>query len=267
VAMTINFKPYLVFSAMPYAARRRWRWLEGCALATTLVYLVTFAIVGSGSPLEIVQNQRDWLVFVGPQYYWNIYYSTSYAPFLEAIRSGPYPLLLWMPSHLLEVLTLVVPILIRIGQVGVIATMAVAWFRPTAAPVYRLSALALSLVLTASNPGGYTEVFLVFLVFLEPWRGPALITALVAAYLISIPADHMLIGVKGYTQVSWLTQRDVATTFGLSVGQFVRPALLLVIQYALVIATLVEAIRAPRRMAAGEDLILDAPPIPAVVGL
>jgi hypothetical protein len=84
--MTINFKPYLLLAALPYGVRRRWRWLEGCGLATLLVYLVSYAIIGSGNPIEMLQNQRDWSEYVRPQYWWNIYYSTSFAPVLEAMR-------------------------------------------------------------------------------------------------------------------------------------------------------------------------------------
>jgi hypothetical protein len=257
VAMTINFKPYLLFAALPLAARKRWRWLEGCGLATLLVYLITYAIIGSGSPMELLQNQKLWLETTGPDYWWNIYYTTSYAPFLTAIH-GRYPILEFVDSRTLDLVTLWVPAIIRLGQVGVIASMVAAWFRPGAAPTYRMAALGLSLVLTASNPSGYTEVFLIFLVFMEPWRGPARITALVAAYLISIPIDHVIFGVFGIPEESWLSHRLVETTFGLSVGQLVRPGLLLVIQYALVIATLVEAARTPRRTAARDDRIADA---------
>jgi hypothetical protein len=249
VAMTINFKPYLLFAALPLAARKRWRWLEGCGLAAVLVYLVTYAVIGSGSPMELLDNQKLWLYSTGFDYWWNIYYTTSYAPFLTAIQSE-YPVLSFVGSRLLEGVLWWVPLLIKIGQIGVVASMVAAWFRPAAAPMYRMAALGLSLVLTASNPSGYTEVFIVFLVFFEPWRGAARVTALVAAYLISIPFDHIIFGVIGFMEPSLLGNRLVSTDFGLSVGQLVRPGLLLVIQYALVAATLIDAARAPRPTAA-----------------
>jgi hypothetical protein len=243
IGATINFKPYLVFAVIPYLARRRWRWLEGSAIATLFIYLITYAMMGSGSPLELIENQRSWLDVTAADHWWNIYYSTSYTSLLAALQ-GSYPLLTFIDSRVLEGAIWLLPVLIRTGMLTAALAMLVTWFRPSAATTTRLAALGLSVLLTASNPGGYTEVFLLFLVFLEPWRGGARITALVAAYLLAVPFDHMLIGVIDLHQTSWLGHRQVSTSFGLAVGQFVRPGLLLTIQIALAIGTLLDAWRA-----------------------
>ncbi len=242
LAMSINFKPYLALTVLPYGVLRRWRWLEGCGLATLLVYLVTYAIVGEGSPMEIFKNQALWLESTSGDLWWNLFYSTTYMSWFRAIH-GSYPILLFFDSRPLDLASFVIPLVIRIGQVGVIAAMAAAWFRPGAATAYRLAALGLSLVLTASNPGGYTELFIVFMVFFERWKGVAPVIALVAAYLISIPVDHIVTVTVSAPQESWLGKREVINTYGISLGQFVRPGLLLIIQYALSAATLVEAWR------------------------
>ncbi|RYE60054.1 MAG: hypothetical protein EOO82_03675, partial [Oxalobacteraceae bacterium] len=56
VGLAINFKPYLIASIFPQLLRRRWLWFEGALLATVAVYLVTYGILGRGTPKEIVDN-------------------------------------------------------------------------------------------------------------------------------------------------------------------------------------------------------------------
>jgi hypothetical protein len=253
VAATINFKPYLIFAALPLAARNRWRWLEGAGIATVILYLISLAIVGSGTPVQLIRDQIDWSNFVAPQYWWNIYYSTSYAPLINA-AGAPYPLLLFASSRSLEWSTLIAEVAIHVGQAAVLAALVGVWALKVATPNYRLSALGLSFIFTTTNPSGYTEVFLIFLIFLERWRGPFTATALIAAYLLSIPYDHIVVAIFGSDQSSWLSGRYVETVFGLSVGQFVRPGLVLLIEYALAAATFADihaAVRARLRPSPG----------------
>jgi hypothetical protein len=242
IGATINFKPYLLLAVLPYAARRKWRWLEGCGLATLLVYLASFALVGDGNPLQLIRNQLHWSDFVSNQYWWNVYYSTSFTSIVNAAVS-PLPVLQFVGSRTVEGGLFWLNAIMLVGAGGVAASLLVAWNRPVAAPASRLAALGLSVVMTLSNPGGYMGVFLIFLILLERGDGVLLNIAIAAAYLLCIPFDYMFLRVFGNEHSSWLGGREVTATFGLTLGQFLRPALILLIQYVLVLATLTDAIR------------------------
>ena len=108
----------------------------------------------------------------------------------------------------------------------------------------RVAALLVGIHLITQSPGGYSLTFLVFLVFLEPERrlGPAV--ALVCTYLLSVTFDWQIANVLSGSVVSWLSGLIVPTSFGLSVGQFVRPLLVLAIVWALALDTIVQVARA-----------------------
>ncbi|AGH49892.1 hypothetical protein G432_10845 [Sphingomonas sp. MM-1] len=232
-ALTINFKPYLLLPVLALAFKRRWRSLELAGIATLLVYLLTYAFVGAGSPIEIVDNMRNWVVtFVGGQVWEQIYYSTSYVTLLP-IRTTPIPILDHIPSRTVETILWAVPILIRASQAAGLLCLAGAWLQPRALSTQRIAALLMAMSLVSQSPGGYTQAFLIFLVFLEPWRRPGPIVAIVAAYLLSISADWILSPFPEIASKSWLGGRPVTGLFGLSVGQFARPGLILLILWAL----------------------------------
>lgn len=242
MAISINFKPYMVLTILPLAARRRWRWLEGCGIMAVLVYLVSLTAFGAGTPAQLIGNQLNWVQQTAGDDWWSIYASTTLMSFRHAIL-GDYPLLVFVGSKYLEAFALWTPIIIKLGQAGVVLAMITAWLRSGAASTAKLGALGISLVLTSTNPGGYVTMFLIFLVFLEPWRGFATGTAIVSAYLLLIPRDYILIGVREIGQPSWLGNSYVSTDFGISVGQLARPSLILVIQFALIASVMFTAVR------------------------
>jgi hypothetical protein len=89
-------------------------------------------------------------------------------------------------------------------------------------------------------------VFLVFLLFLEAWERPGPIIALVAGYLLCIPYDYVLSNFITLTGDSWLSGRPVTSPFGISVGIFIRPGLIVVMFWALALDSLALIIRAHR---------------------
>ena len=245
-AVTINFKPYLVLPVLAHVVKRDWRTFELAGIASVALYLVTLALVGSGTPGEIMSNTANWVVFQSGQVWNEVNYSTSYAPLLR-IRELQVPVLEFVPSKLMESIELWATLAIRLTQSVALAALGAAWLQPRALPLYRISAILFGAYLVTQSPGGYTQVFLLFLVFLEPWRRPGPIVALVCAYLLSLLGDWTISTVMELSLKSWLSGRDVNPDFGLTVGHFLRPGLIAVIVWALALDAIAEVVRAHRR--------------------
>jgi len=242
VALSINFKPYLVAAIAPYLLRRRWRWLEGCAVATILVYVATYAVWGSGSPGQILANEAAYALGQDRGYFEGLYYPTSYVSVTNYFEFGV-AIMRFVGSRPIEWLTTGLPLSILIGEIGVLVAFGVVAIGRSVVPVHRLAAMGVAAALSTTEVGGYAEVFLLFLVFLEPWRGPARIVALVSAYLLCIPTEFPLVPLAHKVQDSYLTQRTVGYDLSVNLGSLVRPGLLLIIQYALTVATLADVLK------------------------
>jgi hypothetical protein len=244
-AVTINFKPYLVLPMLAHAVKRDWRPLELAGIATVALYLVTLALVGAGTPGELASNTANWVVFQGGQVWNEVNYSTSYTPF-QMFRTLDIPLLQFVPSRLVETIEFLVPIVIRSTQLVALAALAAAWLQPKALPLHRVSAVLLGAYLVTQSPGGYTQLFLLFLVLMERWKGAGPALAIIAAYLLCFVADWPLATVLDVTSNSWLGDRTVTASFGLTAGHFIRPGLVVLIVWALSLDSIVRVARAHR---------------------
>ena len=245
IAATINFKPYLLLPALGHAVKREWRALELAGFATVALYLVTLAMVGGGSPMEIVSNTANWVVFQSGQIWGEIYFSTSYAPLL-LLRTAPIPVLEFVPSKLVDTIEMIVPIAIRAAQAAALTALVAAWVQPRAIPGHRVSALLLAAYLVTQSPGGYTQTFLVFLVMLEPFRRPGPIVAIVSAYILCLVGEWPFSVVLEVSSNSWLGERPVNPVFAIGLGQFLRPGLVMLILWGLAFDTVVQAAKAHR---------------------
>jgi hypothetical protein len=239
LGLSINFKPYLLILLAPPLLRRQWRWLIGCAGVGSAIYLSTYAMQDDGSPTQLISNFNLYAVDITHKYWSDFYYGTSYWP-LISLMSSQFRLLGFSSPHSGDIWRLVFVGLIRLAQVGTTICLVVAAFRPAAVNVHRLAALILAVVLTTITTGqsGYVQIFLFLLLFFEPCRGPVRSAILVTTYLLSIPADYALLPVIHGPAWSYLAGRPVVADFGVSFGQLLRPAGLMVIQYGLIILNL-----------------------------
>lgn len=245
VGMTINFKPYLLLPALGWAVKRRWRSLELAGFASIAIYAITCAVYGEGDPTVLVANASNWVQFNGSFLFEVVYYSTSYTPFLEFATSR-FPTHDLVPSRLVEVLSVIIPILTRSSQLMALVTLAGAWLQPRALGTSRVALLLLATAMITQSPGGYTEVYLIFLLFLERWERPGPIVALITGYLLSLSYDLVLANFVTLQQNSWLAGRPVTQSIGIAVGVLARPALVLIMFWALALDSILLIARAHR---------------------
>ncbi|MGH6993481.1 MAG: hypothetical protein ACRED8_03825 [Caulobacteraceae bacterium] len=261
MAISLNLKPYLLVVILPYVAQRRWRWLIGCGAAGFVVYLISFVLEGSGTPWQLFDN----LVLYAhsrPGDSWSaLYYATSYWP-LARLMPSMGPLTHLLPAGDVTAIRITVEVLIRGAQVGAVACFVAACRRPGGINPNRFLAMALAAALTtiATGSSGYAQIFLLLFVFLEEWSGATRIAMLVSAYLLCVPFDYVLWPVAMPAMHSFLGEREVLPQFGVSVGHLVRPGLLLVIQYGLIIINFRDVLRspAPSRRGLGREEPADA---------
>ena len=236
LAASINFKPYLLFSLIPFIQRRAWVWVLICGLAGLLIYLATYLIFQSGTPLQIWTNDARYGASPSQDHFADLYYATSDWPLIRSLKAGILSPA-WLPAAMAGSLALALTIVLRVTQAAACLLLIGGMFRPKAVDVRRFGAMAAAVSLTAFTTGsaGYASIFFLFLVFFEPWRGPVRVMILVFAYLLCVPVDHIVLPLIHGPVESYLSGRTAAVEFGVSVGQLVRPAMMLAMLVGLII--------------------------------
>jgi hypothetical protein len=239
-ALAINFKVYLIGTLFAQLLRRRWRWFEGATLATIIVYLLTFAVMGVGAPWDLYGNIVNYSGGFQAASVLDLLYANTYRPLLSLLTDEAFPIFKVLSSNDVELISAVLPLVIYavVGLIGV-AAMAAA-FRPEHVPMHRLVYLSIAAALVTSEAGGYTQMFLILFVFMEPWRGFGRIFSIVAAYVLCIPADVPISYVPSVVRDSFLGGARVTAQYFVGLGPFVRPGLILSITVALSFVTLRE---------------------------
>jgi hypothetical protein len=260
LAAAMDFKPYLIFVIVPMIIKRRWGWVAACGLMAGAIYVATALWYGSGWPGQMIANETSYAAAPSKSYFSDLYFATSYWPLIRMLHAFP-PGLRLGSAAAAAAWSVVLTVALRAAQLTALACLTLALFRPAGAQVRRLAALSVAVSITAFTTGsaGYAQIFLFFLVFYEPWRGWARITVLLAAYLLCMPIDLVVLPVVRQPAFSWLGGREVTAAAGVSVGQLVRPALLLVIQSGLVVLNLQDIFRRGERVGIGDDEGLTCP--------
>jgi hypothetical protein len=237
--MAINLKIYLIASFVAQLFKRRWRWVEGVLLATLLVYLVSYALLGRGTPIEIFENLLSWadIQITNPLDIWP---ATTYQPLYSLLNSDDpqFPTFLLLGSRTINLVQLTITVLLRTTQALLLGAMAATWLRPEAISPNRLFTLGLMLALITSEAGGYTPALFTVLVLLERWKGFGRIYAICACYLIAISFDVSLSPLTEVTRETYFRGATVQTQFDLTLWPFLRPALIQSIAIVLSCTTL-----------------------------
>lgn len=240
IGMAINFKVYLVATLFPQLLKRRWRWFEGAAITTLAVYLLTYGLMGAGTPAEIFRNIRDFSGLYQAITFLDLWYTVTYIP-LISLLDGQYGTMSGvLGSGAVDLLLIVVPGLVRLTQILIAAAAAAAWLRPETISPHRLTSLGLMLAMISAEPGGYTQNILIFFIFLERARGFARNWAILACYLLCLPFDIIIGQVPPLIQESYLAGRQTFFQYYITIGPFLRPLLVLSLAWALSALTMGE---------------------------
>jgi hypothetical protein len=242
-AVTVNLKPYLLLTETGSILKGRWVWLERAAISSVALYAFSYAVIGAGTPSEILYNIRGFTQAPLQFSINTIEYSSTYISLLQVLKST-LPLLGIVGSRPVEFLQAAIPIGIGGGAAGVFLCFLLALLRPKAFTGFRLSALSMALLLSvAPSPGGYADVFLLFFVFLEPFRGPGAIVALIAAYGLSLPWDVAVAPIAHVFGQSYLSSQTVGYDLGVNLGELLRPGLMLLIECGLVLQSIIDCVK------------------------
>lgn len=240
IGMAINFKVYLVSALFPQLLRRRWRWFEGAAIATLAVYLVTYGLMGAGTPAEIFTNIRDFSGLYQAITFLDLWYAATYIPLLSLL-DGQYGTMIGvLGSQTVDLLLIVIPAMVHLTQALIAAAALAAWLRPETVSPHRLTFLGVAMAMITAEPGGYTQNILIFFVFMERGHGFARNWAILVCYILCLPFDIIIGQVPPLIQESYLAGRQTFFQYYITVGPFLRPLLILSLAWALSALTVQE---------------------------
>jgi hypothetical protein len=231
IGLAINFKIYLIASIFPQLLRRRWRWFEGAAIATILVYIISAALLGAGSLTELFQNISAIVDGDDVDTFLVGWLAATYVPFISILNSNIIPISSLIGSLNVEALSVILPLLQRAGQVLIAAAAIAAWLRPEAAPMHRLTHLGILMALITSEAGAYTLTLIGLFVFMEKWQGWLKPISIICFYILCIPGDIIIDYLFQTVRESYIGGRPVVVNFALTIGPFVRPLFVLIIAY------------------------------------
>lgn len=227
LAVAINLKVYLIVALVAQLLRRRWRWFEGGAIAFIAVYLASFALLGIGTPGEIVRNIAAFSGGFNAASVLDVWYPATFVPMTSLLNSTDFPITALVGSQLVETGGLVVTTILRLGQASIIVAAAAIWFRPGAVPAHRATALAIALALITSEAGGYTPSLILLFVMMERWEGLLRPIAIVLAYVLSLPGEIILSSIPSMLQDSYFAGHTITVQHGIGLGMFIRPIMVI----------------------------------------
>ena len=228
-AIVVNFKIYMIAAILTPLVRRRWRAVEGMLIATLLVYLITWRILGEGSPAQVIRNLTIYSGGFGAQRLLDLWFSSSLVP-LRTLMVSEFPLFTAFSLQQVELLWLFSVSLTYFSQGLMVAALAVTWVRPEVVPTYRVIFFGALIALSTKEAGGYTQIFLLMSIFMERWRGYLRPAAILLAYISCIPDDWIInVGLPPLVRDSFLGDREVIVQYGIGPLSLARPILMLII--------------------------------------
>jgi hypothetical protein len=225
LALAVNLKVYTITVVTALLLRRKWIAFEGCVIAIIGVYLLTYAILGSGTPFEIVRNITEFSGSFQSASVLDIWYPSTYTPLQSLLEGFGFPITTVIGSQIAERGLMTIKVLRLLAQSILLLAALATWLRPEKVPPFRAAMFALSLALITSEAGGYTQTMIILLIFMERWEGICRPAAIAICYIVCVPAEIILDSVPTLTRYSYLAGRPVFVDFGIGLGMFMRPML------------------------------------------
>lgn len=238
--LAINFKVYLISALMPLLLRRKWRFVEWGLLATVIAYLVSYAILGRGTPYQIYRNILEFNELQSQaQDLLGLWYATTFTPHLALLNSPLFYAPDLIGSRNTDLALLLLPLMIHATQALILVAAAAIWLCPGSSPSFRAVNLGLMLALITSEAGGYTQMYFIYFVFLEKFEGIGKRWAIVACYVLSLNADIPVGSVPlPVVRDTFLWGQSVVVEYAVMIGPFIRPLIVLSVPVALSLVTI-----------------------------
>lgn len=239
IGLAVNFKVYVIATIIPQLLQRRWRWVEGALISVIAVYLTTYAIFGRGTPVEIYDNITKFAA-TGASQLLDVWFPATFLALEALLDNWQSPLMGILGSYWVNFLLVLLPALQHTVQASIVIASIAAWMRPEVITRYRLSNLGISLALITSESGGYSVILTFFFTLLEPWKGLGRKWAIIAVYILCIPADIPIDKAPEIVRDTFLPARTVIANYSIMIGPFIRPLFFYSIPFALSLVTLRE---------------------------
>jgi hypothetical protein len=235
--LALNFKVYLIAPVVGQLVRRKWTVVEGMLLAAVGVYLLTWWLLGQGSPALLARNLTSYSGGFSAKQILDLWYASSLVPMRTLVDSN-FPIEMLLSSEQVNAIRLFVMIY-TYATVGLAAlALAATWLRPEVVPNFRVLALCLIVPLSLNEAGGYTEILLLLSMFQERWRGWLRPLAIFLAYVLCVPEDFFVMTLPPVVRDSFLGGHYVIATYGVGIIMVLRPVITMLICMLLSVVTL-----------------------------
>lgn len=237
--LAVNFKFYLVGTIFAQLLKHRWRWFEGALIASLIIYLISYAIYGAGTPREIYANITAYAAGFEQAKLPEFWYPSSLQP-ISLILQGDtqFPAITALGSQTVAVVSLAIRTIVLATTMTIVVAAAAAWWRPGAVPMHRLILLSIGIALINSEAGGYTQMILLFFVFFERWRGIGRPVAIIIAYILCIALDFPIAQLPPMVRDSYLGGREIIAEYSIGLGTLLRPLLIVLMLLSLALVTI-----------------------------
>jgi hypothetical protein len=236
VGLAVNLKVYLVGLIFALLLKRRWVWVEGALICVTLIYVVTLADFGSGTPGEVFGNIVGFSDNKASRIL-DVRNSLNYDPLYEVLESGSFPLRFLAGTYWSDILVTLLPLLKIATQLLILAAAFAIFLNPTLYSPSRALALGIMMVLQTIGGPFYIMMFVFLFVLMERWRGFGRIWAITACYLLAFPFDYAISYLPPATRALYFVETSAEISTPITIGPFIRPFLVMTMMWAISLTT------------------------------